>query len=171
VCINPDSPFINVPRTANYDRSSATNVTSAVTYDRYSATTVPVAAYYTRSRNDTVTSATTYACYTSTSTVTTYTYDTRVVVVSSISGSVATDSTTTLVSGAGSLSPINSLKVNTTGNDITVTAYSSAGLVSALGSPVVRSISEPTRGTSVGIVKGPTAYNQGTTLDNFSAQA
>jgi hypothetical protein len=184
-----------VPVAAYYTRSRSDTVTTATTYACYTSNVTAPSTYscYTSTVTSPVVYAcytsnvtapttytcytsytggvTTYACYTSTSSVTTYTYDTRIVVVSSVSGSVATDSTTTLVSGAGTLSPINSLKVNTTGNDITVTAYSSAGLVSALGSPVVRSISAPTRGTSVGIVKGPTAYNQGTTLDNFSAQA
>lgn len=130
-------------------------------------TTLTTATTY--SCNRTVTTAATYNCYTSTTT--SYTYDTRIVVISSVSGSVVTDSTTTLVSAAGSLSPINSLKVVTVGNQITATGYSTAGLVSALGSPVVRTPTSPTMGTNVGIIVAPTTYNQGATLDNFSAQA
>lgn len=108
-----------------------------------------------------------YNCYTSTTT--TYSYDTRIVIVSSVSGSVVTDSTTTLVSGAGSLSSIASMKTETTSTQIIVKAYSGAGLTSQLGSTITRTPTTPIRGTSVGIVKGPSTYNQGSTLDNFKA--
>ena len=108
-----------------------------------------------------------YNCYTSTTT--TYSYDTRIVIVSSVSGSVVTDSTTTLVSGAGSLSSIASMKTETTSTQVIVKAYSGAGLTSQLGSTITRTPTTPIRGTSVGIVKGPSTYNQGSTLDNFKA--
>jgi len=84
---------------------------------------------------------------------------------------VVTASTTTLVSGAGSLSSVGSLKVVTSGNSATITAYSSTGLVSQLGSPITYSPGSPNTGPWVGIVKAPSTYNQGSTIDNFSATA
>ena len=148
----------------SYTRTQATNVTTSTTYSGYIATSTSPTTY--NCYTSYTTGPTTYNCYTSTTA--SYTYDTRIVVVSSVSGSVVTDSTTTLVSGAGSLSPVNSLKVATSGDQITTTAYSSAGLVSQLGSPVVRTPTTPTKGPSVGIIKGPSTYNQGSTIDNYS---
>jgi hypothetical protein len=143
VCNDPFNPFNPIPATQSYTRSSASLVSSTT---------------YTRTQNTTVT-------------VTTYTYDTQIKVISSVSGSVVTASTTTLVSGAGSLSPVGSLKVVTSGNSATITAYSSAGLVSQLGSPITYSPGSPNTGHWVGIIKAPSTYSQGSTLDNFSATA
>jgi hypothetical protein len=169
-CPNPGYPYACPGQTCNelpdcqgasisatysgstYTRTQNTNVT---TYTRTQNTNVTT---YTRTQNTTVTS-------------TTYSYDTQIKVISSVSGSVVTASTTTLVSGAGSLSPVGSLKVVTSGNSATITAYSSAGLVSQLGSPITYSPGSPNTGHWVGIIKAPSTYSQGSTLDNFSATA
>ena len=95
------------------------------------------------------------------------TYTSYVRVVSSVSGVVAVDSSTSVASGG--YTPINSMSVNTNSSTITVTAYSSTGLVSQMGSPVVRTPTAPNTGALVGIVKSDGGSFQGTTLDNFSA--
>ena len=156
------APYCNFP--ASWTRVRSTEVVVAEYWSGYTATSTTPTTYQCYTAYST--GPTTYNCYTS-NTVT-YSYDTRIVVVSSVSGSVVTDSTTTLVSGAGSLSPVNSLKVVTSGDQITATAYSSAGLASQLGSPAVRTPTTPTKGPSVGIIKGPSTYNQGSTIDNYS---
>jgi len=150
-----NSPFKNCNELPTCNGGSIAPTEGAGTFTRTQKTNVTT---YTRTQNTTVSS-------------TTYTYNTQIIVISSVSGSVVTASTTTLVSGAGSLSPVGSLKVVTSGNSATITAYSSAGLVSQLGSPITYSPSSPNTGHWVGIVKAPSNYNQGSTLDNFSATA
>jgi len=128
--------------------------TTPTTYTGYTATT-----YY----------PPTYNCYTSytSSSVTTYTSSIRII--SSVSGAVVTDSTTSLTSNTTAYTNVASMEVNTNSNTITAKGYSSAGQVSQLGSTVTRTPTSPNRGTSVGIIKAPTDANQGSTLDNYSA--
>ena len=110
-----------------------------------------------------------YSCYTSYSTTSTTTYSNSIRIISSVSGSVAVDSTTALTNSTSGYTSINSIEVNTLGNTITAKGYATAGQVSQLGSTVTRTVTSPTRGSSVGIIKAPTDANQGSTLDNFSA--
>ena len=158
--------------TDSYVRTQNTNVTSAVTYDRYQSTNVTSPVTYDRYQSTNVTSPVTYDRYQNTTvSTTTYTYDTQIKVVSSVSGTIVTQSTTTLVSASSSLSPVASLKAVTLNDQVTVTAYSGTGLGTQLGSPVVYTATSPNKGGSVGIIKGPSAYSQGSTLDNYSATA
>ncbi len=156
-CPNPAYPYLCPGQTCNElpgcNGASISATPGTTTYTRTQNTNVTT---YTRTQNTNVTS-------------TVYTYDTQIKVVSSVSGTVATQSTTTLVSGAGSLSTVGSLKAVTSGNQITTTAYSGTNLTSQLGSPIVSTPSSPSTGTSVGIIKAPSTYSQGTTLDTFSA--
>jgi hypothetical protein len=120
---------------------------------------------YTRTQNTNVTNYT----RSSATNVTTTTYTSAARIVSSVSGTVATDSTTTLATSTSSYTNIASMQVNTSGTTITVKGYSGAGQTTQLGSTITRTPSSPTRGTSMGIIKAPTVDNQGSTLDNFSA--
>lgn len=156
-CPDPGYPYLCPGATCNeLDNCGGASIpatASGTTYTRTQNTNVTT---YTRSQNTNVTT-------------TIYTYDTQIKVISSVSGSIVTDSTTTLVSAASSLSPVGSLKVVTSGNQITTTAYSGTNLTSPLGSPIVRTPSSPNTGNSVGIIKAPSTYLQGSTLDTFSA--
>jgi len=96
------------------------------------------------------------------------TYHTDLVIVSSVSGSVVSQSATRLATNTNSgYTSVGSLIVSTVGNQITAKAYASAGLTSQLGSNIVITPTSPTKGTSVGIIKAPSPGSQGSTLDNF----
>jgi hypothetical protein len=101
--------------------------------------------------------------------VTTTTYTSAIRIISSVSGSVVTDSTTTLATSTSSYTNIASMQSNTNGTTLTVKGYSGAGQTTQLGSTITRTPSSPVRGTSVGTIKAPTTDNQGSTLDSFSA--
>ena len=63
-----------------------------------------------------------------------------------------------------------SLKVITSGgNTITATPYSDS-LVTPIGSPVTYTASSTQTGTQFGILLSPSAYNQGSVLDNYQSQ-
>jgi hypothetical protein len=60
--------------------------------------------------------------------------------------------------------------VTTLSGGITIQPYSDTALTSALGSPITLTPSSPNQGTNYGIVKSPSAYEQGATVDNFTVQ-
>ena len=60
------------------------------------------------------------------------------------------------------------IKVTTSGNSITARAYSDTAMTSQLGSSLTYSPASPTKGTQHGIIKAPTDYSQGSTVDDFS---
>ncbi len=96
------------------------------------------------------------------------TYFTDLVIVSSVSGNVVSQSSTRLATNTNTnYTTVGSLIVSTVGNQITAKAYASAGLTSQLGSNIVITPTSPTKGTSVGIIKAPSPGSQGSTLDNF----
>jgi len=96
------------------------------------------------------------------------TYYTDLVIVSSVSGSVVSQSATRLATNTNTnYTTVGSVMVSTVGNQITAKAYASAGLTSQLGSNIVITPTSPTKGTSVGIIKAPSPGSQGSTLDNF----
>ena len=136
------------PGVTTYTRTQNTNVT---TYTRTQNTDV---INYTRS---------------SATNVATTTYTSAVRIISSVSGSVVTDSTTTLATSTSAYTNIASMQANTSGTTITVKGYSGAGQTTQLGSTITRTPTTPVRGTSVGTIKAPTTDNQGSTLDSFSA--
>ena len=138
--------------------------------------TYPSYTQYTRTQNTTVTtytrsSATNVTSYTrwSATNVGTTTFTTSMRVISSVSGTVATDSTTVLATSTSSRPIVASMDVKTSGNTITVKGYSGVGQTTQLGSTITRTPVSPTRGTGVGIIKAPTTEVQGSTLDNYSA--
>ena len=140
-------------------RSSATNVTS---YTRWSPTNVTT---YTRWSP---TNVTTYTRWSATNVGLT-TYTTSIRVISSVSGTVATESTTTLATSTSSRPIVASMEANTTGDVITIKGYSAVGQTTQLGSTITRTPVSPVKGTGVGIIKAPTTDDQGSTLDNYSA--
>jgi hypothetical protein len=96
------------------------------------------------------------------------TYFTDLVIVSSVSGNVVSQSSTRLATNTNTnYTTVGSLIVSTVGNQITAKAYASAGLTSQLGSNIVITPTSPTKGTSVGIIKAPSPGSQGSTVDNF----
>jgi len=60
------------------------------------------------------------------------------------------------------------IKVVTSGDTITETAYSDTSLTTSLGSTSTTP-SGPIKGTGVGIIKVPAAITQGSTVDIFNA--
>lgn len=127
--------------------------------------------FYTPATNYTRSSASNVTTYTRSSATnqTTTTYTSAIRIISSVSGSVVTDSTTALATSTSSYPNIASMQTNTSGTTITVKGYSGAGQTTQLGSTITRTPSSPVRGTSVGIIKAPTTDNQGSTLDSFNA--
>lgn len=138
------------PSYTQYTRTQNTNVT---TYTRSSASNV-----------------TTYTRWSATNQTTT-TYTSAIRVISSVSGSVVTDSTTTLATSTSSLPVIASMQVNSLSNTLTIKGYSSTGQTTQLGSTITRTPASPIMGIGVGIIKAPTTDNQGSTLDNYSASS
>jgi hypothetical protein len=64
---------------------------------------------------------------------------------------------------------VQSLRVITSGTSITAKAYSDNNLSTQIGSDLTYSAVGATIDTQFGIVVAPSAYSQGSTLDNFSA--
>jgi hypothetical protein len=56
----------------------------------------------------------------------------------------------------------------TSGTGITATGYSDAGMTASLGTASTTGVTS-TRGTGTGILKAPSAYNQGSTVDSFNS--
>lgn len=138
--------------------------TPSTTYACFTATTTTYACF-----TATTTTPTTYSGFTAFTTTSVTTYTTSIRIISSVSGSVVTDSTTSLTSNTTSFTNVASMQVNTSSNTITAKGYSATGQVSQLGSTITRNPVSPIRGASVGIIKAPTDANQGSTLDNYSA--
>lgn len=63
------------------------------------------------------------------------------------------------------------VKVITAGNSITAQAYSNSGMTTPIGNALMHTAVSPTKGPSVGLVKTPVPYSQGSTADNFSSGA
>jgi hypothetical protein len=145
--------------------TSTRSVNNPITYSCYTSQVVQPTFYscFTATRN-----RTTYSCYTSTRSVTTYTSD--LVLVSSVSGTVAVASTLNLATNTSGFSTVGSVYVTTVGSVVTSSAYSGSNLTgSQVGSTLSYTATNPTKGTSVGIIKGPSTGSQGSTTDNFLA--
>ena len=61
------------------------------------------------------------------------------------------------------------IKLITSGSNITVRGYSDTGLTAQVGTDVTLTDGTAVRGSGVGIIKTDSANNQGSTLDNFTA--
>jgi hypothetical protein len=145
--------------------TSTRSVNNPITYSCFTSQVVQPTFYscFTATRN-----RTTYSCFTSTRSVTTYTSD--LVLVSSVSGTVAVASSLNLATNTSGFATVGSVYVTTVGSTITSSAYSGSNLTgSQVGSTLSLTPSSPIRGTSVGIIKGPSTGNQGSTTDNFLA--
>lgn len=154
------SPNCNFPA-SSYPASSST------TYACYTSTTTTPTTYscYTSY----TTAPTTYSCYTSYTTTSTTTYTTSIRVISSVSGSVVTESTTSLTSNTSAFTNVGSMEVSTINDTIVAKGYASPAQVTQLGSTITRNPTSPNKGAAVGIIKAPTDSNQGSTLDTYSA--
>ena len=165
-CPDPLYPYLCPGQTCNElvtcNGASISATPGVTTYTRTQNTNVTT---YTRTQNTTVTNYT----RSSATNVTTTTYTSAIRIISSVSGSVVTDSTTTLATSTSAYTNIASMQSNTNGTTITVKGYSGAGQTTQLGSTITRTPTTPVRGTSVGTIKAPTTDNQGSTLDSFSA--
>ena len=58
--------------------------------------------------------------------------------------------------------------VNTNGDVITAKAYSDTAMTSQLGSDLVYTATSPTKGPAAGVIKAPSDYNQGSTVDDLA---
>ena len=138
--------------------------TNPTTYSCYTATTTSAITGSCYTSTSTVTNR---SCYTANSSLTTYT--TKLVIASSVSGTVVSQASSTISSSTSGYTSVGSVYVSTVGNQITAQAYSGTGLTTQLGSNLVHTPASPTKGTSVGIIKAPSTGSQGSTLDNFLA--
>jgi hypothetical protein len=84
--------------------------------------------------------------------------------------SSASGTVTTPVSDVNLGAPAAAIKVITSGNNVTAQAYSNTSMTTPLGSALTAT-NTGTKGTSSGIIKTPSNYSQGTTVDNFSTGA
>lgn len=141
--------------------------TTPTTYSGYTSTSVVPITY--SGYTSYTTQPTQYSCFTSTTPTTVTTYTTQIKMLSSISGTIVTESSSNIVTDSSTLSPVQSLKVVMNNGTVTTTAYSSPGLVAQLGSPLVVTPAIPSTAPSVGIIKTTSNFNQGETLDNFEA--
>lgn len=101
---------------------------------------------------------------TCTSTITTYTYYTTIKLYSSVSGTVAVQSSLQIASSNSSYQVADSIQAQTNNNDITVKAYLGGP---QLGGTLSYTASSPTKGPRVGIVRTPATANAGSVVDNF----
>lgn len=118
------------------------------------------------------TTSITRTCFTSSRSVTTNTtnYKTELVLLSSVSGTVISSAASTISDNTSGFTTVGSVYVQTGGNAISAYAYSASNLGgSQLGPTLTHTASNPTRGTSVGIIKSPSSGSQGSTADNFLA--
>jgi hypothetical protein len=100
----------------------------------------------------------------------TFNYITELKLYNNTSGTISTVSTQQINSNSSAYSKVNSIKASTSGNSITVSGYSNAGLSSQLGSSLSNTPTSPTKSTKVGIVKTPSDANAGSVIDNFAAE-
>lgn len=97
-------------------------------------------------------------------------YYTELKLYKDVSGTISTVATQQINTNTSSYSKVNSIKAITSGDSITVSAYSNAGLSSQLGSNLTNTPVSPIKGSKAGIIKTPTDDNSGSTLDNFSIE-
>lgn len=93
-----------------------------------------------------------------------YSYFYYLRLMSSISGTVST-----VISDVSLGSQPAAIKITTAGDTITAQAYADTALTSPLGSPATATPSSPLKSGKVGVIVAPTAYNQQSTVDNFSS--
>ena len=115
-----------------------------------------------------ITSNTQYTCPSSsgtcTSTITTTTYKTTLKLYSSVSGTVAVQSSLEIGSSTSGYQVADKIETTTANNSITVKGYSGA---SQLGSALSYTATSPTKGPRVGIIRTPSSENSGSVVDNF----
>jgi hypothetical protein len=82
---------------------------------------------------------------------------------SSVAGSL-----TNPVSDINIGAPAAAIKVTTSGNNVTAQAYSNTSMATTLGSAMTAT-NTGTKGTSSGIIRTTSDYNQQNTVDDFSS--
>lgn len=97
-------------------------------------------------------------------------YISSVALLKSIDGTVSTHESIQIDTNVSALTPINSIKVTTSGNDISIQVFGTAGLLNKIGSTITRTITSPIKGIMVGLIKSPSSTNQGSTFSNFTAE-
>lgn len=95
-----------------------------------------------------------------TTTLTTYAHYLRTIKIAG--GVVSTVGTDVSLSSAAA-----AIKVVTSGNSATATAYSDTGMATPLGNKTFTDTA--TKGTKTGVMKTLSAYNQGSTVDQFNS--
>lgn len=101
-----------------------------------------------------------YACQTCYQYVCQTCYPNNIRVMQAVSGTISAIYTWTIASLAAAF------RVKTSGDQITVQAYSNADLTSQIGSDLTHNASSPTKTKRFGLSIGPSSYNQGTAISN-----
>ena len=166
VCVNCDTNAIKGPATlVSTTYACNTTYTTTTTYACYTTYTASTTyACYTAGGISTV-----YACYTANRAVVTTTYSAKIIVVADVAGVISTDSTTTVATSTSAYPNIGSINVDVSGSNFTVTGYASAGKTTPY-TGIARTPTTPNKGVSVGIIKAVSTTQQGSVVDNFSAQ-
>lgn len=97
-------------------------------------------------------------------------YISSVALKKSIDGTVSTHESIQIDTNTSALTPINSIKVTTSGNDVSIEVFGTAGLLNKIGSTLTRTITSPIKGIMVGLIKTPSSTSQGSTFSNFTAE-
>jgi len=97
-------------------------------------------------------------------------YHTELNLYKNVSGTISTVATQEINSNTSGYSEINSIKAVTSGDLITISGYTNAGLSSQLGSSLTNTPASPSKGTKAGIIKTPSDANSGSLIDNFSVE-
>jgi hypothetical protein len=161
-------PAYSYAATATTTYACFTQVTTTpTTYTGFTQFTYYPAIYY--GYTSTTQQPTQYSCFTQTTETVVTTYTTQIRMISSISGNIVTESTSNIVVNSATLSPVQSLKVDMLNGTVTTTAYSSPGLVGPINNPLVVTPSSPSTAPGVGIIRTPSNFNQGDSVDNFQA--
>lgn len=103
-------------------------------------------------------------------TVTTTNYRSRLRILRSVSGTVSEQQLATIsTTSSSAYNNISSVRVITSGNNITVAGFSGSNQSSQLGSNVGLTATSPVRGRRVGIIKSSGGTRQSSTIDDFNA--
>jgi hypothetical protein len=97
-------------------------------------------------------------------------YISSVALLKSISGTVSTHESIQIDTNVSALTQVNSIKVTTSGNDVSIQVFGTAGLLNKIGSTITRTITSPIKGIMVGLIKSPSSASQGSTFSNFTAE-
>jgi hypothetical protein len=107
---------------------------------------------------------------TQTSTVVTTTYNSRVNLEKTVSGSTTSLVSSNYVSNTSGFSKAQSIAISTSGDTISYSLYSAANKGGSVISTGTNTPASPLKGLGVGLFHGPSTVDQGTTISNFKVE-